>query len=74
MVPNKAPVSDTMLSKAGIALARMYATAETPKLEPSQVAQWIIELEVRCFDPRSARTKIYLLDTCVIFVNDQYAT
>ena len=39
-------------------------------MQPSQVAQWTRELEVRCCDPRRARTKMYLLDTFGNFVND----
>lgn len=59
-----------MLSNAGMALARMYATTETPKLDPSQVAQWTRELEERWLDPRSARTKMYLVDTFTCPVNN----
>lgn len=42
-------------------MAITYATTVQLNVQPSQVVQWIRELEVRCAEPRRMRTKKYLL-------------
>lgn len=51
-VPSKAPIREISELKTGIALAMMYAITVTPKVQLSQVIQWIGELLVRCLEPR----------------------
>jgi hypothetical protein len=56
--PRRAPMSETSASNTGIVLAMMYAMSVIPKVQPSQVAQWIGELELRCREPRRMWTKM----------------
>lgn len=56
--PRRAPMSETSASKTGIVLAMMYAMSVIPKVQPSQTAQWIGELEFRCREPRRMWTKM----------------
>ena len=59
ILPRRAPISETRASKTGTALAIMYAIMVTANVEPSQVTQWMTVLEVRWWEPRRMRMKMY---------------
>lgn len=59
-VPSNAPMSATSAPKTGIALAITYAINAMPDVQLSQVAQWIVSLAFRCFEPRKRRMNMYL--------------
>lgn len=40
-VARRAPTSETRPVKTGMLLAMIYATADTVKVDPSQVIQWV---------------------------------
>lgn len=54
---------ETRLLKIGIPLAIRYDTTVAFDVQPSQVAQCIRELSVRCLVPRRMQKKMYLLGT-----------
>lgn len=62
-VPRRAPISETRPPKTGIELAIINAVMAMPKVQLNQVAQWTKVGVARWTDPRSMRTKRYLLAT-----------
>ena len=52
-------MSETRALKTGTALAIIYAIMVTANVEPSQVTQWMTVLEVRWWEPRRIRMKMY---------------
>ena len=68
-VPNSAPTSDTRPPNAGIPLAMQYAMMVVMNVQPSQVAQCVTVLAVRCLDPRRMRMKMYLAVICALLAS-----
>lgn len=61
---NSAPMKLMIAPKDGIAEARMYAVPDTPSVQPSQVAQCLNVLFVKCSVPWRRRTKMSLAESC----------
>lgn len=57
--PNKAPMRETSPSNTGMALAMMYATTMTLRVQLNQTSQWVGLLLVRWREPRRRWTKMY---------------
>jgi hypothetical protein len=59
-VPSRAPIREIKVKKTVIPLAMTYARTETVKVQLSQVIQCRALFDVKCLDPLSSRTKMYL--------------
>lgn len=60
-VPRRAPIRETKSLNIGMPLAIRYEELVIVKVQPSQVAQCLKELAVKCSDPRNKRRKMHLL-------------